>query len=93
MQAALAYGHFLAGRYDEATRLGQAAERMQPNYVVGLHALAIGLAMSGRTEEAKRVIERAQQLKPVRISEFRWLAKAEHAALLQNALRLAGMPE
>ncbi len=61
---ALALGHFLRGRYNEAERAARRAVQSVPNLSVSRSLLAAALAKLGRIEEAKAVALQALALDP-----------------------------
>jgi tetratricopeptide (TPR) repeat protein len=98
MQAAMAYAHFYAGRYDEACSWLETALRERPDFVPAVRMIAASNALAGRAEKAKKACARLQQLDPaLRISNFRdGLApyrRPEDLAKMEEGLRKAGLPE
>jgi TolB-like protein/class 3 adenylate cyclase/Flp pilus assembly protein TadD len=95
--AGLAYGHFFAGRNEEASSWAATAVRQQPNYLSAQRIMMACHAMSGRLEEAREVCARAMQLNPAqRISGIKNLGpyrRPEEIERLAQAFRIAGMPE
>ena len=93
----LAYGHFFAGRNEEASSWAETAVRQQPNYLSAQRIMMACHAMSGRVEEAREVCARAMQLNPAqRISGITNLGpyrRPEEIEKLAQAFRIAGMPE
>lgn len=61
---ALAIGHFLRGRYEEAANAGRRAVQSSPGFSISFCLLAAPLAKLGRLEEAKAVAMRALALQP-----------------------------
>ncbi len=92
---ALAIGHFLRGRYDEATHAARRAVQSIPNFSVSLGLLAAALAKLGRVEEAKAVALHMLALEPsfsaARLSAALGLPAAL-AEPLANAWAAAGLP-
>ena len=97
MQTFTAFAHFVAGRYDEAWPLADAASREQPYYLTGIRMAAVCNACAGRQEEARRCIARALHLDPeLRISNLKdrvGQIRPEYFAKYVEALRQAGLPE
>jgi TolB-like protein len=97
MQTFTAFAHFIAGRYDEAWPLADAASRDQPYYLTGLRIAAVCNIRAGRQEQAQRCIARALHLDPeLRISNLKdrvGQIRPEYFATYVEALRLAGLPE
>ena len=96
-QQGIAFAHFLAGRYDESLVWATKAMRLQPNFL-GTHRIAMGChVMSGRIEEARRVCAHVMRMNPdQRVSRLKDLhpqLKLEHLKSLEDAYRIAGMPE
>jgi tetratricopeptide (TPR) repeat protein len=97
MQSFTAFAHFIAGRYDEAWPLADAASREQPYYLSGIRIAAVSNACAGRQDEARRCIARALHLDPElcisnlkdRVGQIR----PEYFAKYVEALRRAGLPE
>ena len=97
MRTGAAWAHFLAGRYNEARGLAQAALLEQPDYLNALNVMAASCALSGHVDEAREVMARVRALDPgARISnvlEFYPFRKAEQLARYAEGSRLAGLPE
>jgi TolB-like protein len=97
MQAATAFGHFFAGRYDEAASWARDALREQPNFFGTLRVAAASNALAGRLEEAATAMRRLREADPLhRISNLKDripLRLLEDRARLEDGLRKAGLPE
>jgi len=97
MRTGAAWAHFLAGRYNEARGLAQAALLEQPDYLNALKVMAASCALSNHLDEAREVMARVRALDPsARISnvmEYYPFRKAEQLAKYAEASRLAGLPE
>ena len=95
--AVIAFGHFCAGRFDDASRCAENAFREQPSLLTPLLILAASLAHMGRHEDARRLVPEILRLSPsYRLSRAKDRApfrKPQHIALLTDGLRLAGLPE
>ena len=93
----LAYAHFAAGRFEEAVAAASLATQSNPRFTV-LHMLhAASLASLDRSEDAKTVVQRLAELQPgitvaTAILSARYV-NPKNIAALENALRLAGLPE
>jgi TolB-like protein len=94
VQAATAFAHFFAGRYEEAAAWAAMAGvnvRAAPYIAAAAHALA------GHSEEARREVARLRQRDPdLRISALRELVdpcRPEDLAIYAMGLRQAGLPE
>ena len=97
MRIAMAEGHFVAGRYEEALSWAEAAVREQPNFFVGTCVAAAGAALAGRQAEAEKAMTRLRQLNPaLRMSNLRDLLpfrRPEDFDRWAEGLRKAGLPE
>jgi adenylate cyclase len=93
----LAYAHFAAGRFEEAAAAGRLASQSNPRFSVPhmLHAAALG--MLDRKEDTKAAVQRLLELRPdITVATAILSARCvnpKHIAALENALRLAGLPE
>jgi len=97
IQTAMAFAHFMAGRYDEALTWAQAAVRHGPNMQI-VHCLAAAsAALAGRSVEARKAMERLRELNlSMRLADAETIIlihRPEHLARWSNALRQAGLPE
>ena len=96
MQGAMAYAHFLASRYDEASSWAEKSMRDSPTFVLSICISAASNALAERLEPAQRSIGRALELNPdLRASNLRELApfrRAEDLAMFANGLQKAGLP-
>ncbi|RWC16875.1 MAG: adenylate cyclase [Mesorhizobium sp.] len=97
MQTFTAFAHFVAGRYDTAWPLAEAASRAQPYYLTGLRVAAASNAMAGRRDAASKYIARSRQLDPeLTLSNLKHRVgpiRPAYFAKYFEALRLAGLPE
>ncbi|RWB73088.1 BTAD domain-containing putative transcriptional regulator [Mesorhizobium sp.] len=97
MQTFTAFAHFVAGRYDAAWPLAEAASRAQPYYLTGLRVAAASNAMAGRPDAARKYIARSLQLDPeLTLSSLKHRVgqiRPAYFAKYVEALRLAGLPE
>lgn len=92
---ALAVGHFLRGRYEEAATAGRRAVQSTPGFNISYCLLAAPLVKLGRLAEARVVAERAIALMPSFSSRGFCVALGLQAALaepLTEAWRAAGLP-
>jgi len=97
MEACIAYGHFMVGRYDEAASWARGAIRDQPHFLAGHRVAAASNALADRMEEARAAIAALREADPTfRISNL-WsripLRRPEDRARLEEGLRKAGLPE
>ena len=97
MEAAMAWAHFFAGRYQEAMSWAEKAVREQSNYFPALSILAGSCSMAGREAEARSTLESLRRLDPdLRIStlgEAFPIRRPEHFARFAHALQKAGLPD
>jgi adenylate cyclase len=95
METATAAAHLRAGRYDQASLWAERALRDQPNSADAAGVLAISCALGGDLERAKSAMQRLLQIAPGRrISNRNFpFVSPERQALIEGALRKAGMPE
>jgi adenylate cyclase len=92
---ALAIGHFLRERYEEAADAGRRAVQCDPGFSVSLSLLVAPLVKLGRIEEAKAVALRVVALQPSFSAGGFCAALALPAALatpLTETWRTAGLP-
>jgi hypothetical protein len=97
MQGALAYGHFLASRYDMASSCAEVSMRDNPTFLLTICISAASNALGGRLEPAQKAMTRALEFNPdLRASNLRDLApfrRAEDFGKFAAGLRKAGLPE
>jgi TolB-like protein len=98
METATAFGHFFAGRYDEASSWAAKALRDEPNFQPALRISAVSNALAGRMDEARRAMASLRYLNPaLRISNLKEISstyrRAEDFSRYQEGLRKAGLPE
>jgi TolB-like protein/class 3 adenylate cyclase len=97
MQSATAWGHFIAGRYDEASSWAESALREQPNFFVATCIAAASGALASRPDEAEKAMARVRQLNPaLRLSNLKDLlpfGRQEDFDRWADGLRKAGLPE
>jgi len=97
MQTAIAFSHYLDGRYDEASSWAEKAVRDAPNFFATTAIAAASNALAGRIGKAQDAMARLRQLAPDRrISNLRDQFPArrpEDLARLEEGLRRAGLPE
>jgi adenylate cyclase len=96
-QAGLAFACFFLGNYEEGLKCAADALRHYPNHVASLRAAMACHALSGNIEAAQKLWRQLALLSPSdRVSETRKrfpLRRDQDLAKLQQAYRLAGMPE
>jgi TolB-like protein len=97
MQMGIAFGHFFAGRYDNASSWAEKALREKPNYHPALRIAAASCALAGRLKEAQDAIARSRRLGSTpHISNLKNqipLRRPEDLARYAEGLRKAGLPE
>jgi TolB-like protein/class 3 adenylate cyclase len=97
MQMGVAFAHFFAGRYDDASSWAEKALGEKPNYHPALRIAAASSALAGRLQEAQNKIARSLQLNPTpqisNLSNEIPLRRPEDLAKYAEALRKAGLPE
>ena len=97
MEACIAYGHFMTGRYDEAASWARSAIRDQPHFLAGHRVAAASNALADRMEEARAAIAALREADPsFRVSNLSSripLRRPEDRARLEEGLRKAGLPE
>ncbi len=96
MHAGTGFGHFLAGRLDEACNWAERALRAEPGASTASAVAAAGHALAGRREEAQRAMAQLRQVNPVlRVSTFSLgrFPSPRHLARWQQGLLKAGLPE
>jgi adenylate cyclase len=92
---ALAIGHFVRGRYEEAANAARRAVQSNPGFGVAHSLLAAALAKLGRTEEARAAAMRVLALQPSFSSGGICVAigiASTLAEVLKEAWREAGLP-
>ena len=93
----LAYAYFFLGNYEEGLKCAADALRHHPDYVPALRVAMACNAMLGNIEAAQKLWRQVALLSPSdRVSETRKRApfrRDQDLAKLQEAYRLAGMPE
>jgi tetratricopeptide (TPR) repeat protein len=94
---ALAYAHFLAGRYEVASSCAEKAMRDNPEFLLAIYIFAASSALAGRLEPAQKVMARAREANPdlgtSNLGDLAPFRRAEDLALFARGLREAGLPE
>jgi tetratricopeptide (TPR) repeat protein len=98
MQGMTAYGHFNAGRHQEAIAWAEKAVHENPRILLTLRIAAACNVAAGRLEEARSAMVRALEIDPemrvsnlnVRLPKFH---RPEDRARYVDCLRKAGLPE
>jgi adenylate cyclase len=92
----LAFAHFFLGNYEEGLRFATSTLRRLPNYLGPLRIAMACNVYLGNTEAAKSLSRQSAVLGPSdRVSETgkRFWGRDQDIAKLQEAYRIAGMPE
>jgi tetratricopeptide (TPR) repeat protein len=93
----LAYAYFFLGNYEEGLKCAEAASRHHPDYVPAWHIAMACKALSGNIEAAQKLWQQVALLSPcdrVSVTSKRLRYRRDQdVAKLQEAYRLAGMPE
>ena len=96
-QGGMAWAHFVAARYDEASSWAEKAVREQANYASGMRMAAASHALAGRLEEAQKVMARLRQIIPeLRVSNLKNVMsfqQPEDFTRYAESLQKAGLPE
>ena len=97
IHGAMAYAHFLAGRYDMASSCAEKAIRDTPSFLLANCISAASNGLAGRLEPARIGVARALECNPdLRVSNLGDLTpfrRAEDLATFAKGLRKAGLPE
>lgn len=96
-RAAVAFAHFVAGRYEESSSWAEKSLQEKANYLPALRDLAASKVLAGRDSEAKAAMARLRELAPaMRVSSVKqWLPfrRPDDLARLEDGLRRAGLPD
>jgi adenylate cyclase len=96
-QNGLSYAYFFLGNYEQGLTCAEALLRHHPDHVGGLRVAMACNALSGNIEAAQKLWEQVAKLSPSdRVSETRnrlGYRRDQDLMRLQEAYRLAGMPE
>jgi tetratricopeptide (TPR) repeat protein len=97
MHAGMAYAHFFAGRYDEASSWAEKSVRGRPTWLTAVRGAAASHALAGRLDEACKHMARMRELDPAlcisNLKDLLPLRRVEDFANWATALRKAGLPE
>jgi len=97
MHAGIAYAHFFAGRYDEASSWAEKAVRARPTWLTAVRGAAASHALAGRLDEARKHMARMRELDPAlcisNLKDLLPLRRMEDFTKWAEALRKAGLPE
>ena len=96
-RTAIAWAHFIAGRYETAASWAETARRDMGHFQGALRILAASHALLGRFEEARKVTGQIRQLYPelriadaIETSPFR---RPDDLSRYIKGLRIAGLPD
>jgi TolB-like protein len=95
-QGAMAYAHFLAGRYDTAASCAASGLRGSANFLLLTCISAASNTLAGQRERAQRSVLQALERNPDLHANLRNLApfrRTEHFAIFEKALCEAGLQE
>jgi TolB-like protein/class 3 adenylate cyclase len=96
-KGALAFAHFVAGRYDDSSIWAERALQEKSNYLPALRDLAASKALAGQDSGSKAAMTRLRELAPaMRVSSVKqWLPfrRPDDLARLEEGLRKAGLPD
>ena len=97
MHCGIAYAHFFAGHYDDASSWAEKAVRARPIWLTSVRGAAASHALAGRLDEARKHMARMRELDPALcISNLKGLLplrREEDFAKWVEALQKAGLPE
>jgi TolB-like protein/class 3 adenylate cyclase len=97
MHCGIAYAHFFAGHYDEASSWAEKTVRLRPTWLTAVRGAAASHALAGRLDEARRHMARMRELDPAlcisNLKDLLPLRREEDFAKWVEALRKAGLPE
>ena len=97
LQTGIAFGHLLAGRYDEASEWAGKAVAALSSFLPAVRIAAASNALGGRMEAAHAAMARLRELDPaMRVANVKCyvpLRRPQDIARLEEGLRLAGLPE
>ena len=93
----MAFAHFIAGRYDEATLWAEKALRERENYLPAIRELAAASALTGRLAEAQKAMAHFREIdSEMRVAAIKnWvpIRRPDDLARLEDGLRRAGLPQ
>jgi tetratricopeptide (TPR) repeat protein len=96
MHAALAYAHFFAGCYDDASAMAANALGARPNYLTAVRAGAASHALAGRPDKARSLMMKMRKRHPaLRISNLMDLlpfCRSQDFDRWAGGLQKAGLP-
>jgi adenylate cyclase len=95
VEGLLGFAHFFLGNYEEGLKFAAGFERREPNGAAPLRLAIACNVYLGNTEAAKSLCRELAARSPERVSDVpkRFKGRPQDVAKLQEAFRLAGMPE
>ena len=97
IQAGIAFGHFIAGHYDEASSLAERVLREKPDLHIVLRVTAASSALAGRMTDAHKAMARLREIDPLlHVSDLKVLTpfrRLEDLTRYEEGLRKAGLPK
>src|SRR5260221_12550793 len=94
---AMAYAHFLAGRYDMASSWAEKSMRDNPDFLLAICIFAASNALAGRLEPAQlgmaRALECNHGLRASNLRDGAPFRRAEDPAMFAKGLRQPRLPE
>jgi adenylate cyclase len=95
METATAFGHFFAGRHEEALSWAEKAIRERPNFFMASCVAAASAAKSGKPANAAKALARLRQLNPAfgasNAKDLLHFHRSEDVSSFSEGLRLAGL--
>lgn len=97
INAATAYAHFLAGRYDVASSWAEKSMLENPDFLLAICGAAASSALAGRPEQTQkamaRLYDRAPNFRVSNLNDLMPFRGPEYLARFAQALRAAGLPD
>jgi hypothetical protein len=97
MHAALAYAHFFAGHYDDASAMAAGALLTRPNYLTAVRAGAASHALAGRLDKARSLMahmcKRDPSLRTSNLMDLLPFCRSQDFARWAGGLHKAGLPD
>ena len=96
MDTVIAYAHFFAARYDEASTWAEDALRARPDYLTAIRGAAASHALAGRIDQAEKLMAQMRNLDPaLRLSNLKDLIpfrRPDDFERWAEGLQKAGLP-
>lgn len=97
MHAGLAYAHFFAGHYDDASAMARSALLARPNYLTAVRAGAASHALAGRLDKARNLMAHMRKRDPAlrlsNLTDVVPLCRSQDFARWAGSLHKAGLPD